>query len=125
MIEITEGSLVEITSSSSGYVGEGVVIGLIYGNTYLVRTKDENRPIISVNAQYLKILSIGVPSTDEQPKRKSKKDKEREELPEEAFEYRNDNENPTDGNKSKGRGNGKRLPRKSRRGGNGRPTGRR
>lgn len=129
MTEITEGTIVEVVSSGSGYVGKGVIVGLMYGNTYLIQTKDDNRPMITVNAQNFKILSIGVPKEEgqnEQPKRKSKKDKEREELPAEAFEGRSDDsENPTDGRKSKGKGSGKRLARKSRRGRHGSPSDRR
>ena len=126
MTEIIEGTIVEVVSSGSGYVGKGVIVGLMYGNTYLIQTKDDNRPMITANAQNLKILSIGVQKEeDEQPKRKSKKDKEREELPAEAWEGRHDSENPTDGNKSKGKGNGKRLAKRSRRGRTGISTGRR
>lgn len=107
---IEENSIVNVKNSNSGYKGRGVVVGLVFANTYMVQTEDPNRPVITVKHTDLEVIGKQEPA-------KSVRNK-KEEVPEEALEGRRDYDMaPTDGKKNKNKkGNGKRLPKRARAG---------
>jgi hypothetical protein len=124
-VEIKTGTSVYIIQSNSGYKGPGIVVGLAYAGSYLVKVENHSRPIIVVQRQHLNILDLPLekeespqeaPSEDIRSSKKRKKQKEIEEFLSESVEGRFDDENPTDGRRGKGRDRkGRRLPSRRRR----------
>lgn len=121
-MELKEGTPVYIVKSNSGYIGEGVVIGIAFGNSYLVKINSEDKSIILVQRHNLNPISanqqVEEPSDEEirKSEKRRKRQKEVEEFLSETMEGRIDDENPKDGCRGRGRnGSGKRLPRRRRR----------
>lgn len=111
---IEEGTQVLVKSSNSGYTGAGEIIGLAYADTYIIKTQDPERPVVSVKEIHLEITAPPEPKPEKSPFKKSFKPKDV--IPEDAFEGRRDyDSSPTDGKRDKKKkGNGKRLPKRSR-----------
>jgi len=109
-VAIEENAVVLVKNSNSGYKGKGVIIGLVYSNTYMVQTEDPNRPVITVKETDVEVVSLRGP--------KGAIVKKKDILPEDATEGRRDYDAaPTDGKKRKDKkGNGKRLPKRARAG---------
>jgi hypothetical protein len=121
-VELKAGTSVYITYSKSGYKGFGIILGLAYGETYLVEVENHTRSILVVPRQHLNVVDSSPEEVEEAPdedpakSKKAKKQKEIEEFLSEALEGRIDDQNPTDGRRGKGRrGGGRRLPSRPRR----------
>ena len=120
-MELKAGTPVHVKHSNFGYVGDGIIVSIAYGNSYLVRIEGQKRSIILVQRQHLIPTGPSVEVedlSDEKSKKSSrqrKKEREVEEFLADAMEGRFDDENPKDGRRGHGsRGRGKRLPSRRR-----------